>query len=93
MNDHTDAAYDQQVVLRLVGLHDRVRPIVADLRQLLVRFGGYSTRLRTAVERVTHGDRDWFTKPTVDSYHTVWFELHEDLLATLGLVRAKETAT
>jgi hypothetical protein len=23
----------------------------------------------------------------MDSYHTVWFELHEDLLATLGLER------
>ena len=27
----------------------------------------------------------------IDSYHTVWFELHEDLLATLGLERAAET--
>ena len=40
--------------------------------------------------RVTEGDRDWFTKPTIDSYHTVWFELHEDLLATLGLERSSE---
>lgn len=92
VNDHTDAAYDQGVVLRLVGLHDRVRPIVADLRDRLARFGGYSTRLRTALERVVEGERDWFTKPTIDSYHTVWFELHEDLLATLGLERAEETA-
>jgi len=92
VNDHSDAAYDHQVVARLVGLHDRVRPIAADLRRLLARFAGYATRLRTAVERVTEGERDWFTKPTIDSYHTVWFELHEDLLATLGLERAKETA-
>jgi hypothetical protein len=27
----------------------------------------------------------------VDSYHTVWFELHEDLLCTLGLERSSET--
>ena len=26
------------------------------------------------------GDSDWFTKPMIASYHTVWFELHEDLL-------------
>ena len=92
VNDHADAAYDQQVILRLITLHDKVRPIVADLRQHLARFGNYSGRLRSAVERVTEGDQDWFTKPTIDSYHTVWFELHEDLLATLGLERAKETA-
>ena len=33
---------------------------------------------------------DWFTKPTIDSYHSVWFELHENLLATLGIERATE---
>ena len=32
------------------------------------------------------------TKPVIESYHTVWFELHEDLLVTLGLDRAAETA-
>jgi len=26
----------------------------------------------------------------MSSYHTVWFELHEDLLATLGIDRASE---
>jgi hypothetical protein len=26
----------------------------------------------------------------IDSYHTVWFELHEDLLATLGRQRSQE---
>ena len=26
----------------------------------------------------------------IDSYHTVWFELHEDLLATLGIERSSE---
>ena len=36
------------------------------------------------------GDTDWFTKPTIDSYHTVWFELHENLLATLGIERGQE---
>ena len=38
------------------------------------------------------GEKDWFTKPTIDSYHTVWFELHENLLATLGIERGKETS-
>jgi hypothetical protein len=42
---------------------------------------------------VRAGEGDWFTSPLVDSYHTVWFELHEDLLATLGLERAEEART
>ena len=91
VNDHTDEAYDQGVIGRLIGFHDRVRPVVVDLRDALARFGSYSARLRAAVEKVAGGEKDWFTKPVIDSYHTVWFELHEDLLATLGLDRAKET--
>ena len=90
VNDHSDAAYDQKVVDRLMGLHDQVRPIVADLRTLLARFAPYGNRLRNALEKVVGGERDWFTKPVIDSYHTVWFELHEDLLTTLGLERSKE---
>jgi hypothetical protein len=27
---------------------------------------------------------------TLDSYHTVWFQLHEDLLVTLGISREEE---
>jgi len=90
VNDHSDAAYDQQVIDRLVGLHDQVRPIIADLRTLLARFAPYGNRLRGALEKVAGGERDWFTKPIIDSYHTVWFEMHEDLLTTLGLDRSKE---
>jgi hypothetical protein len=45
------------------------------------------------MNNLASGDRDWFTKPTIDSYHTVWFELHEDLLATLGIDRISERAS
>ena len=90
VNDHTDAAYDDAVVARLVAIHDRVRPVTADLREVLERFGRYGERLRNALEKVVAGEREWFTKPVIDSYHTVWFELHEDLLATLGIERASE---
>jgi pyruvate,orthophosphate dikinase len=30
--------------------------------------------------------------PQVDSYHSVWFELHEDLIRLAGRNRADETA-
>ena len=90
VNDHSDAGYDQKVIDRLVGLHDQVRPIIADLRALLARFAPYGNRLRAALEKLLEGERDYFTKPIIDSYHTVWFEMHEDLLTTLGLDRSKE---
>ena len=93
INDHHDADYDQSVIMRLVGIHDRVRPLTADLRGRLDRFSGYGDRLRAALEKVVAGDHEWFTKPMIDSYHTVWFELHEDLLCTLGIERSKEGST
>ncbi len=65
---------------------------VGRLAEALERFGGYGERLAHAVDQVQAGEKDWFTKPTIDSYHTVWFELHENLLATLGVERGKETS-
>ena len=89
-NDHSDAAYDKEVIGRLADIHGAVTPITDDLAALLARYGGYGPRLTAALERLQAGEVDYFTKPILDSYHTVWFELHEDLLATLGLERSKE---
>ena len=67
-----------------------MQPIADDLAASLSRFARYAPRLSNAVDRVRTGEVDWFTKPVLDSYHTVWFELHEDLLATLGIERGEE---
>ena len=90
VNDHSDAAYDDTVIRRLVELDAAIRPVLAHAASAVVRFGAYPPRLSDALERVRVGDLDWFTRPVIDSYHTVWFELHEDLLATLGLERSSE---
>ena len=91
-NDHTDAAYDAAVVARLVAVDGEVQPVCAGLAAALDRFDRYSTRLGHAVAAVQRGELDWFTSPKLDSFHTVWFELHEDLLATLGIERSHEGA-
>lgn len=92
LNDHQDPAYDAEVLDRLDGIDAQIQPICAELGRCLDRFAGYGPRLAVALERVRDGDHDWFTKPLIESYHTVWFELHEDLLATLGLDRSTESA-
>ena len=58
----------------------------------IVFIGAAGEMCRVAIERFAKaaGDGDWFTKPTIDSYHTVWFELHENLLSTLGIERGHE---
>ena len=78
------------MVADLGALDDKVQPICADLGLALERFASYAGRLGGAIDKVRAGDVDWFTKPMIASYHTVWFELHEDLLATLGIDRSAE---
>ncbi len=90
LNDHTDVAYDQQVIGRLAELHADALPLTAELASILERFARYGPRFARALARVEAGEGDWFTKPMIDSYHTVWFELHENLLATLSIERASE---
>ena len=90
VNDHADASYDHAVVDRLAGHHQRSTPVLDQLARALDRYGSYKPRLDHALVRVQAGETDWFTKPMIASYHTIWFELHEDLLATLGINRGEE---
>lgn len=53
------------------------------------RFGRYGERLGVALEKVEEDPR-FMVSPAVDSYHTVWFEAHEDFLLTLGRTREAE---
>jgi hypothetical protein len=63
----------------LAGVEER-------LTRHLDRFAGYHHRFTTALTKA--GDEPaWLTATDRDSCHRVWFELHEDLIATLGLAR------
>jgi hypothetical protein len=60
--------------------------VEARLIRHLDRFAGYRHRFTTALAKA--GDEPaWITATDRDSCHRVWFELHEDLIATLGLAR------
>ena len=92
VNDHADAIHDAAVVARLGEADDVMREVCGGLAEVLARFDGYGQRFADALARVRAGEIEWFTRPMIDSYHTVWFELHENLLATLGIERAREQA-
>lgn len=47
----------------------------------------YVTDLKSALENLQGGNDKYFTGTDVDSYHTVWFRWHDDLLRTLGKQR------
>lgn len=86
-NDHSDADYDRGVIDRLSELHDRAMVCVRRMGRCAERFGPYARRLNACVERAVAGDASAVTAALAESYHTVWFELHQDLLLTLGLRR------
>ncbi|TCC28696.1 transcriptional regulator [Kribbella sindirgiensis] len=86
-NDHTDAAWDAGVLHELKVIDGALGSIVRRLREVLPRFSGYDKRFSQALARANAGDVAWVDRSDVDSCHRVWFELHEDLLATLNLHR------
>ena len=89
-NDHSDAAYDGAVIERLQGVDERVQPLVTAMGGLVDRFAGYGPRLADTAVKVAGGDQRLFTGVMCGSYHDIWMELHEDLILSLGIDRAKE---
>lgn len=87
VNDHADPAWDAEILAELAELSDALAPLVVRLAAVLDRFGGYDTRFAAALGRASRGEGAWVAGTGLDSCHTVWMELHEDLLATLGIAR------
>ena len=86
-NDHTDPRWDDRVIDSLTGLGAQLAPLCAELSGALARFDGYQARYAAAATRVQRGEIRWVDGLGVDSCHGVWMQLHEDLLATLGVDR------
>ncbi|MGW6441772.1 transcriptional regulator [Lentzea sp. NPDC055074] len=86
INDHTDTAYDTRVLSLFADLHARASVVIAALAAAAPRFARYEARLSEALTRAQAGELDRLAD-TIDSYHAIWAELHEDLLATLGIAR------
>ncbi len=87
-----DAAYDAAVLARLGVLHDDARAWLEGCIAGLPRLVTYLHRLDHAARLAAEGDGKYVASPRVDSYHGVWFELHEDLILLAGRTRADEVA-
>jgi hypothetical protein len=86
LNDHSDRAYDARVLDRFAEFDRRAEVACAGLSAALLRFQRYRVRLAGALARARSGALEYVTD-SMGSYHTVWFQLHEDLLVTLGIPR------
>jgi hypothetical protein len=88
-NDHSDETYDERILEHLADAHRQARAVIVELEKEAPRFARYRERLDAALERAQAGEPDWVSGVRCDSYHTVWFELHEDLLRILDRERAE----
>jgi hypothetical protein len=90
-NDHSDADYDADIVDKLGALHERAERPLGRFAELEPRLRRYRERLEHAYDRVLAGEHDWISGARIDSYHTCWYELHEDLLRILGRQREESS--
>jgi pyruvate,orthophosphate dikinase len=92
LNDHADAAYDARILDRLAALHADAVAWLTPLETGCPSLADYGVRLGRALERALDGDHRYMASPRVDSYHGIWFELHEDLIRLAGRRREDEVA-
>jgi hypothetical protein len=86
-NDHGDKEYDRKIIDRLGELHERADAVLDQLAGALPRMRVYRDKLLAALEKAEDGTIAWVSDAKIESYHTLWFELHEDLLRLMGRER------
>jgi pyruvate,orthophosphate dikinase len=84
LNDHTDASYDRAVLEDLGALVTQTVAWLSPLAEALRPYAAYRGRLDKAMQLVRDGDPRFIASPRVDSVHSAWFELHEDLIRLAG---------
>jgi hypothetical protein len=92
LNDHADRAHDEDVLDRLRSLHADTVAWLTPLIGRLARLERYRLRLDRALGAIDGGDHRFVASPRVDSFHGLWFELHEDLIRLAGRRREDEVA-
>jgi pyruvate,orthophosphate dikinase len=91
-NDHTDPDYDNKVVDKIHRVQRQFLPVLDRTIEVVPRLAQYKVRFEFALDRIDAGEATYVARPILDSYHTVWFEYHEELIGLLGLSRAEEAA-
>jgi pyruvate,orthophosphate dikinase len=71
-------------------LHEAFLPVVDTAGAVAPRLARYAARFANALAALATGDVSMLASPLKDSYHTVWFEFHEELITLSGRDRASE---
>lgn len=78
----------EELIEELSEFHGEVRSFFDEFSEPIhSKYKRYIDDLDAALQKLRDGEEDYYTGTEVNSYHTVWFRLHDDLLRTLGKER------
>jgi hypothetical protein len=86
-NDHRDRGHDYAVLEDLGTIVSEVVARLAPLALLRGRYRRYGERLDAAASRARAGEVGCVSGLGHDSVHSIWWQLHSDVLAVLGRAR------
>lgn len=73
----------------LSGIHHDMAALFEQCDEsVTAAYAPYIESLEAALQLFTVGESEYFTGADVQSYHNIWFRLHDDLLRTLGEERS-----
>lgn len=86
-NDHSDSSYDAKIIDKLGAVLDRTTTVLAPLTAAQPSVDRFLTRIADALTRAEDGELDYVSSVRIDSFHTVWFQMHEHILRITGRER------
>lgn len=86
-NDHSDTEYDAKIIDKFGTVLDRTVKVLAPLIAAQPSVERFVDRIGAALTRAEDGELEYVSGVRVDSFHTVWFQMHEHILRVTGRVR------
>lgn len=86
-NDHSDTSYDAKIIDKLGAVLDRTTTVLAPLTTAQPSVDRFLSRIADALTRAEDGELDYVSSVRIDSFHTVWFQMHEHILRITGRER------
>jgi len=86
-NDHSDPEYDMAILECLAEIHEKTMKLLDKISEIFPFLRGYISRFEKAFSLLMSGNLGYMADPDKQSYHTIWFELHETLLRMSGMRR------
>jgi len=85
-NVHDDPEYDFSILEQLNKVHEETKDLISRIANIFPIYERFIKRLDVTWERINNGNFEYIDVAR-NSYHNIWFELHESLLKLSGMKR------